>query len=180
MKIFYTLENVQWFNPSYNLRVNFLYPQQNLNSTIFVRAKSQGKIFSKGEKKEEEEEDENEIDEIDDYLRTQNSKIIVTKIPSLRLDVIAKIGFGMSRSKLDKEFYKNNIRLNGERCLKKGVMIHIKDQIDYIKGKSPTNPNYLIVDRCVLVSVNTTEEMDTIYVKIIQNKSLLVDDYNIH
>ncbi|OAD54631.1 Pre-mRNA-splicing factor 18, partial [Eufriesea mexicana] len=74
------------------------------------------------EKKEEEEEDENEIDEIDDYLRTQNSKIIVTKIPSLRLDVIAKIGFGMSRSKLDKEFYKNNIRLNGERCLKKGVM----------------------------------------------------------
>lgn len=26
-------------------------------------------------------------------------------------------------SKLDKEFYKSNLRLNGQKCLKKGVMV---------------------------------------------------------
>lgn len=46
----------------------------------------------------DEDEDEKESIQVDDYLQTKNSKIIDTNVASLRLDAIAKAGFGISRT----------------------------------------------------------------------------------
>ncbi|KOC60521.1 Uncharacterized protein C6orf203 like protein, partial [Habropoda laboriosa] len=126
---------------------------------------------------EQEQENEGELD-VDDYLNTEKAKIIKSTVPSLRLDVVAKVGFGISRTKLEKEFYKSNLRLNGNKCLKKSEMVQIGDEIDYIVSKSPDNPANLIVNRCILLSANINSESDVILVKLVQNKSLLIEDYN--
>lgn len=55
--------------------------------------------------------------------------------------------------------------------------MHVGDEIDVIQGQSPTNPNFLIINRCTLQRVNANPETDSIKVKLIQNKSLLVENY---
>lgn len=49
------------------------------------------------QKKYEEEEDDDDLD-IEDYLNTDKSNVINISIPSLRLDAVAKAGFGISRA----------------------------------------------------------------------------------
>ncbi|XP_060820533.1 mitochondrial transcription rescue factor 1 [Bombus pascuorum] len=182
MQISYALKSVSNLNiKRCNLFLNCSYPQQNLNSMLFVRFKSKGNI-SKKSKIEDEESDDEESDEefdidVDDYLNTDKSKVIVITVPSLRLDAIAKAGFGMSRNKLDKDFYNSNLRINGKKCFKKGMMVHVGDEIDLIQKQSPTNPKFLIIDRCTLQAVTANPEADSIKVKLIQNKSLLVENY---
>ncbi|KAK1134965.1 hypothetical protein K0M31_007731 [Melipona bicolor] len=154
-----------------NLLINCSY-SQNLNSIIFVRFKSKGNISRKGK----DEESDEESDE-DDFETEIGTKVIEVTVPSLRLDVIAKSGFGKSRAQLDKIFYNSNLRLNGKKCLKKATMVQIGDEIDHIQERSPKNPEYLIINRCVLKSVSVDPETDTIKVKLAQNKSLLIEDY---
>ncbi|PBC25571.1 hypothetical protein APICC_01699 [Apis cerana cerana] len=113
---------------------------------------------------------------IDDYLNTEKSKIIVTTVPSLRLDAIAKAGFGMSRAKVDREFYMSNIRVNGKKCFKKGIKVNLGDEIDFIQKRSPDNSNYLIINRCILLSIKT-EQKEDFKIKLLQNKSLLIEEY---
>ncbi|KZC09899.1 hypothetical protein WN55_00545, partial [Dufourea novaeangliae] len=78
--------------------------------------------------------------------------------------------------KIDKAFYNSNIRINGERCLKKGSQVEVDDEIDIVVGRSPNNPGFLIVHRCIVLSASPDE--DTIKVKLLSNKSLLIEDYN--
>ncbi|XP_033316983.1 mitochondrial transcription rescue factor 1 isoform X1 [Bombus bifarius] len=179
IQISYALKSVLNLNTKrYNLFLNCSYPQQNLNSMLFVRFKSKGNISRKSKSKDEESDEDEEFDiDVDDYLNTDKSKVIVITVPSLRLDAIAKAGFGISRNKLDKDFYNSNLRVNGKKCFKKGMMMHVGDEIDVIQRQSPTNPNFLIINRCTLQGVNANPETDSIKVKLIQNKSLLVENY---
>lgn len=55
--------------------------------------------------------------------------------------------------------------------------MRIGDEIDVIQRRSPTNPNFLIINRCTLQAVKANPETDSIKVKLIQNKSLLVENY---
>ncbi|CAK9830019.1 Mitochondrial transcription rescue factor 1 [Anthophora retusa] len=143
---------------------------------MFKRFKSKERV-SHDDEDADEDEKQDALPDVDDYLNTGKAKIIKTTVPSLRLDVIAKVGFGMSRTKLDKEFYKSNLRINGKKCLKKSVTVQIEDEIDCVLHRSPDNPNYLIVNRCTLLSFDAKVETETIYVKLLQNKSLLIEDY---
>ncbi|CAK9820737.1 hypothetical protein ANTPLA_LOCUS10814 [Anthophora plagiata] len=175
--MFYTLKNILEFNPDqYNLFVNRSYLQQNPTSVIFKRFKSKESI-SRHDEDVEEDEKENALPHVDDYLNTTKAKTIKIRVPSLRLDVIAKAGFGMSRTRLDKEFYKSNLRINGKKCLKKSVMVEVEDEIDCVLNRSPDNPNYLIVNRCTILSIDAEPETESIFVKLLQNKFLLIEDY---
>lgn len=147
-----------------------MYPQ-NLNFITFKRFKSK-----EGSAKYDEDEEINEQSLEDEYLYTSKSKIIETTIPSLRLDVVAKAGLAMSRAKFDKEFYKSNIRLNGQKCLKKNITVQIEDEIDHVQKQSPDNPKFILVNRCKVASVSV--ESDAIKVKLIQDKSLLIENYD--
>lgn len=173
----FTLEN-RSSNSSKCTWLGHSYPEQRLTSLTFKRFKSKGKS-SKQSKHKDEDEDEDRDDglDIDDYLNTEKSKVVVTKVPSLRLDAVAKVGFGVSRNKLEKEFYKGNIRVNGEKCLKKGMLVNIGDEIDYIQGRSPENAEFLVINRCIPLSVSLDQESEDIVVKLLHNKSLLVEDY---
>ncbi|XP_017878425.1 uncharacterized protein C6orf203 homolog [Ceratina calcarata] len=175
MQLSFALEN-RSSNNSKCFYLNPSCPGQNLNLT-FRRFKTKGKNTKQSREKDEDEEDEENNLDVDDYLNTEKSKVVMAKVPSLRLDAIAKAGFGLSRNKLEKEFYRSNIRLNGEKCMKKGIMISIGDEIDHIQGRSSTNANFLIINRCILLSVSLESEDEDIVVKLLQNKSLLVEDY---
>ncbi|XP_012350184.2 mitochondrial transcription rescue factor 1 [Apis florea] len=83
----------------------------------------------------------------------------------------------MSRAKVDKEFYMSNIRLNGKKCFKKGIKVNLGDEIDFIQKRSPDNPNYLIINRCILLSIKTEPEEENFKIKLLQNKSLLIEEY---
>ncbi|XP_029047334.1 mitochondrial transcription rescue factor 1 [Osmia bicornis bicornis] len=179
-KIYYPLQVILNNNlKRYNLCTNYSSSRQSFNLITFKRFKSKN-ASPKHSKRDidEEDEDENEINVDIDDLCTPKSKIIDTAIPSLRLDAVAKAGLGMSRAKLDKEFYKSNLRLNGQKCLKKSAMVKVGDEIDLVLRKSPENPKFIIVDRCVLASVSADVEEATIRAKIIQDKSLLIEDYD--
>lgn len=74
-------------------------------------------MYIQNKYKENQTEDDDEYDNndndavVDDYLNTEKSKIIVTTVPSLRLDAVAKAGFGMSRAYvkllfINSDFYK--------------------------------------------------------------------------
>ncbi|XP_017795264.1 PREDICTED: uncharacterized protein C6orf203 homolog [Habropoda laboriosa] len=176
--MFCASKNISKFNHGrYSLFVDCSHLQQNLAFVTFKRFKSKISISKHNKHEEQEQENEGELD-VDDYLNTEKAKIIKSTVPSLRLDVVAKVGFGISRTKLEKEFYKSNLRLNGNKCLKKSEMVQIGDEIDYIVSKSPDNPANLIVNRCILLSANINSESDVILVKLVQNKSLLIEDYN--
>ena len=170
--IFHTLQNLSKHNSQqYSLCGNIFF-QRNINSAIHKRYKSRKHASEQGD----EDEDEKESIQVDDYLQTKNSKIIDTNVASLRLDAIAKAGFGISRTKIDKAFYNSNIRVNGEKCFKKGVTVEVEDEIDLITGRSPSNPNFLIVHRCIILAATATS--DSISVRLLRNKSLLIEDYN--
>ncbi|CAL7934030.1 unnamed protein product [Xylocopa violacea] len=136
-------------------------------------------LFAKHEKEEEEEEEEEDLPDVDDYLKTEKSKLIQTFVKTLRLDVIAKMGFEMSRAQFEKEFYSGSVRLNGQKCIKKHVPIFINDEIDIILSRSTTNPKNIIVNRCkLLVAKLRQDNPNDIKIALLQNKNLLIEDYD--
>ncbi|XP_076239620.1 mitochondrial transcription rescue factor 1 [Calliopsis andreniformis] len=175
-RIFHTLGIISKFNSEpYNSCINSSYFQPNLNLTINKRFKSKNRSIKHNTESDSDSEDESE-GEIDNYLLGKNSKVIYATVPSLRVDAIAKAGFGISRNKIDKEFYNSNIRVNGKKCLKKSATVEVEDEIDLITGRSPVNAKLLIVHRCILLSAKSNT--DSISVKLVRNKSLLIEDYD--
>lgn len=171
-RIFHSLGTLSRFDSKQcNLCVNSPYLHRNPNLMI-------NKRFRRKKQTVEHDDDiDNEEDslDVDDYLQTKSTKIINSNLPSLRLEVVAKAGFGLSRAKIEQAFYNSNIRVNGEKRLKKSRPIEVEDEIDLIIGRSPDNPNFLIVHRCILLSAKP--KTDSIAVKLIRNKSLLIEDY---
>lgn len=156
----------------YKLRPTYLCLQPSLNSITQRRFKSKKQLSSR----EEDSDDEQESTEIDNYLQTQGGKVVIVSVPSLRLDAVAKAGFGLSRNKIDKAFYNSNLRINGKKYLKKSGTIEVEDEIDLVIGRSNSNPAFITVHRCIIVSIKPAEE--AIEIKLIRNKSLLIEDYD--
>ncbi|XP_076288364.1 mitochondrial transcription rescue factor 1 [Lasioglossum baleicum] len=157
----------------YKLRPTYSCLQPSLNSITQKRFKSKKQVSSREEESSDDEEDSTEID---DYLQTQGAKVVNTSVSSLRLDAVAKAAFGMSRNKIDKAFYNSNLRVNGEKCLKKSETIAVEDEIDLVIGRSNSNPAFITVHRCILMSIKPAEE--SIEIKLIRNKNLLIEDYD--
>ncbi|XP_053980618.1 mitochondrial transcription rescue factor 1 isoform X2 [Hylaeus volcanicus] len=127
------------------------------------------------EEVDENDDEENESLEVDDYLLTKNSKIINATVSSLRVDAIAKVAFGLSRNRIDRAFYDSKIRINGNKILKKSHQVKVDDEIDLVVGRDSKNPKLIIVHRCILLKAKGND--DSIDVKLLRNKSLLIENY---
>lgn len=78
-------------------------------------------------------------------------------------------------SKVEALFYESKIRVNGKKLLKKSVHLDVGDEIDVVRGVSPTNPDHLIVSRVEIVAANPKTE--SISVSLRRQKSLIIEDY---
>ncbi|KAI2802450.1 hypothetical protein BLOT_009904 [Blomia tropicalis] len=120
--------------------------------------KKSNKRAAKDDEDDEDEDDENEDSDDDDEElignESEDTKVINTTVPSLRLDVIGKISFGMTRSKMEQEFFSGLIRVNGERVAKKSYEVKMDDEIDYIKGFNIENREMLDINRAKILKVD--------------------------
>ncbi|XP_033322577.2 mitochondrial transcription rescue factor 1 [Megalopta genalis] len=170
-RMYHTLYCMTFICQQHRLDLTYSYLQTNPISITQKRLKSNKQISERGQDDSDEEESK-----VDNYLQTKTTKVINTTIPSLRLDVVTKVAFGLSRNKVDKAFYNSNLRVNGQKYLKKSKMVDVEDEIDLVLGKSNNNPAFLTVHRCILLSAKPSEE--GVEVKLLRNKSLLIEDYD--
>ncbi|XP_078044551.1 mitochondrial transcription rescue factor 1 isoform X2 [Augochlora pura] len=173
-RMFHTLYYMKFNSQLYKLCLTYSYLRQDINSVTQKRLIASKRTSNKGQD-DSDEEDEEPMD-VNDYLQSKTTKLICTTIPSLRLDAVTKAGLGLSRNKIDKAFYNSNLRINGRKSVKKSEMLSVEDEIDLVLGRSNNNPAFLIVHRCSLLSVKPSEE--GLEVKLLRNKSLLIEDYD--
>ncbi|XP_017041850.1 mitochondrial transcription rescue factor 1 [Drosophila ficusphila] len=124
-------------------------------------------------------EDFDSDDEADeDFKDERDSKVIKTKVNSLRADLLLKAGLGMARNKVELNFYESKIRVNGKKLPKKSAQLEIGDDIDVIRGFSQSNPSHLVVARVSILSASERQEGLSVHLR--RYKSLLVENYQGH
>lgn len=154
------------FNLIKNILSNSVRNSPNVSSTIqFIRTKSKTtNRFT----------DSSSSDHSEDSLPSDKSTTIMKiNISNTRVDLIIKSGLGIARNKIEKLFYENKIRVNGQKINKKSEQVGEGDEIDVIKGPSPSNPDFLVVSRVDILSMKP--DSDSISVKLRRCRSLLVD-----
>ncbi|XP_068436259.1 mitochondrial transcription rescue factor 1 isoform X2 [Clinocottus analis] len=83
------------------------------------------------DKKDPEESDyEDEVDENPNLPK--DYKDMEKYVPSFRYDVIMKAGLDLSRNKIEDSFYKNKLRLNGQKFTKKSKTVKVGDTLDLV------------------------------------------------
>ncbi|KAH8332427.1 hypothetical protein KR074_003105 [Drosophila pseudoananassae] len=133
-------------------------------------------------------------DEDEDFKDERDSKVVKTKVNSLRADLLLKAGLGMARNKVELNFYESKIRVNGKKLQKKSAQVRslllfgykiglnikyfqldVGDEIDVIRGFSQSNPSHLVVARVAILSASEREEGLSVHLR--RYKSLLVENY---
>ncbi|XP_017100014.2 mitochondrial transcription rescue factor 1 [Drosophila bipectinata] len=114
-------------------------------------------------------------DEDEDFKDERDSKVVKTKVNSLRADLLLKAGLGMARNKVELNFYESKIRVNGKKLQKKSAQLDVGDEIDVIRGFSQSNPSHLVVARVAILSASEREEGLSVHLR--RYKSLLVENY---
>ncbi|EDW23951.1 GL23878 [Drosophila persimilis] len=115
-------------------------------------------------------------DEADEEFKDErDSKVVKTKVNSLRADLLLKAGLGMARNKVELNFYESKIRVNGKKLQKKSVQLDIGDEIDVIRGFSQSNPSHLVISRVAILSASEREEGLSVHLR--RYKSLLIENY---
>ncbi|XP_006019882.1 uncharacterized protein C6orf203 homolog isoform X1 [Alligator sinensis] len=143
----------------------FIRPSLECTSLLSVRSKSNS---SSGKKKQtmqqEEEEDEDEEDEDegksdseeefeDDVTIEKNHKDLEKVVSCLRYDIIMKAGLDVARNKVEDAFYRNELRLNGEKLWKKSRTVKAGDTLDLLLGEDKET-EAMVVTRVVLRKVS--------------------------
>lgn len=129
-------------------------------------------------------------DEEGDFVKEINSddinaapgdyKDVTTHVSSMRLDNVLKSALGIPKSDIEAAFYASNIRLNGRKVLKKSIDVDVGDEIDIIKGVSPTSDKFLEVMRTVILAIKLSNnpEASKIQVKLRRFKQLIIENYD--
>ncbi|KAL0125568.1 hypothetical protein PUN28_004587 [Cardiocondyla obscurior] len=141
---------------------------------VAKRFKSKKKTVYTKREIDEDSDEENENDEEEEA--SPGSKVIKVKVPSLRLDAICKVGFGMSRNKIEEVFYASKLRLNGMKVLKKSKEVDVGDEIDIILHHKEDNPALIVVNRIVILSINVAN--NDVQIKLSRDKNLLIENYD--
>ncbi len=63
-------------------------------------------------------------------------------------------------SKVEKVFYEDRIRINGQRAKKKSQIANEGDEIDVVRGANKINPLYLDVNRVEIIEVGDSQNDD--------------------
>ncbi|KAF2886714.1 hypothetical protein ILUMI_19459 [Ignelater luminosus] len=136
---------------------------------------SKKKEKAAAEESDEEESEEEQSADFDSLIVDKHTKIMTTKVNSLRADVILKNGLSMARNKVEEMFYESKIRVNGKKIFKKSDLVEVGDEIDIIKSVSDSNPNFLIVGRVEVLDVKPRNEGYA--VRLRRCKSLTIENY---
>uniref|UniRef100_A0A182SE53 Mitochondrial transcription rescue factor 1 C-terminal domain-containing protein n=1 Tax=Anopheles maculatus TaxID=74869 RepID=A0A182SE53_9DIPT len=107
---------------------------------------------------EPEPEKDDGVDEYEELLGDKHNRTVRVTVNSMRADLLLKAGLGIARNKVEALFYDSKIRVNGKRLLKKSAQLEVEDEIDVVRGPSPSNPDHLIVSRVEIVSVTPRTE----------------------
>ncbi|XP_014473066.1 PREDICTED: uncharacterized protein C6orf203 homolog [Dinoponera quadriceps] len=153
-------------NPTYDINAK---PQDHCNLYVVKRFKSSKKKQNQNEEFSDEEED------IVEAEAPIGSKVLTISTQSIRLDTISKVGFSMSRSKIDEAFYASKIRLNGQKIFKKSKELDISDEVDLILHRSLDNSSLLVVNRIKILSM--VPAVNGIKIKLSKDRNLLIEDY---
>ncbi|GFU44176.1 s4 RNA-binding domain-containing protein [Nephila pilipes] len=160
---------------------NFMLFPTAPNNLSIVGQRHYAKRKKTSKQQQEEEEESDEEDEVNDSLEPDEMgdtfNVITKSISSMRLDSIVKAGLGITKKKVEKEFYASKLRLNGEKVLKKALIVHPDDEVDLIKGYSPENSRFLLVDRIYVKSIGKVTETGNYPVKMQVFKSLTIENY---
>ncbi|ODM93139.1 hypothetical protein Ocin01_13541 [Orchesella cincta] len=90
----------------------------------------------------------------EDEVSGKGDKTLRVKLSSTRVDALLKAGLGMSRNKIEKAFYDDRIRINGERPKKKSQEVFEGDEVDVVRGVNSLNPeNFIDVSRVEIVDI---------------------------
>uniref|UniRef100_A0A6M2DN83 Mitochondrial transcription rescue factor 1 C-terminal domain-containing protein n=1 Tax=Xenopsylla cheopis TaxID=163159 RepID=A0A6M2DN83_XENCH len=141
----------------------------------FISQNVRLKYSSKGKGNIKDEDSDTDSDEEEYFENERDSKIVKTKLNSLRADLILKSGLSIARNKIEEHFYQSKIRVNGEKILKKSLQLQVGDEIDVIKGPSPLNPEHLIISRVVVVSATPKE--GNLLTVLRRYKTMTVENY---
>ncbi|XP_001660939.2 uncharacterized protein C6orf203 [Aedes aegypti] len=153
-----------------------LYNQQNLQLIRWKSKKANRKEQQSRQQEEEEDDDDDEKqDDFDELADDKHVRLIKTSVNSMRADLLLKAGLGIARNKVEALFYESKIRVNGKKLLKKSAHLDVGDEIDVVRGVSPTNPDHLIVSRVEILAANPKSE--TIGVSLRRQKTLIIEDY---
>ncbi|XP_035892482.1 mitochondrial transcription rescue factor 1 [Anopheles stephensi] len=117
-------------------------------------------------------------DEYEELLGDKHNRTVRVTVNSMRADLLLKAGLGIARNKVEALFYDSKIRVNGKRLLKKSAQLEVEDEIDVVRGPSPSNPDHLIVSRVEIVSV--TPRTENLAVTLRRHKSLIIENYKDH
>lgn len=147
---------------------------QNQCKLYVARRFKSGKKKDAKKRKQMDEESDDEEDDTEDA--PVGSKVITASIQTCRVDAISKVGFGISRNKIEEAFYESKLRVNGQKVFKKSKELEVGDEVDIVLHRSVDNPEFLVVNRIVILSMNPTAN-DTIQVKMSREKNLLIEDY---
>lgn len=110
------------------------------------------------------------------FANDQEKKNIVKySMQSMRTDLIIKQALNIARNKIEVAFYEGKIRVNGKKIQKKSHTARVGDEIDLVKGESPTNPDHLVISRIEILSAVAKEESIAVTMK--RYKQMLVDKY---
>ncbi|XP_055618330.1 mitochondrial transcription rescue factor 1 [Toxorhynchites rutilus septentrionalis] len=137
--------------------------------------KSDRKAQSHRQELEDEDDDEQQLDEFDELLGDKHSKLVKTSVASMRADLILRSGLGVARNKIETYFYESKIRVNGRKLLKKSIQLNVGDEVDIVKGISPSNPDHLIVARVEILAA--TPKTESITLNLRRHKSLIIENY---
>ncbi|XP_041773654.1 mitochondrial transcription rescue factor 1 [Anopheles merus] len=117
-------------------------------------------------------------DEYEELLGDKHTRTVRVTVNSMRADLLLKAGLGIARNKVEALFYDSKIRVNGKRLLKKSAQLEVEDEIDVVRGPSPTNPDHLVVSRVEIVAV--TPRTENLSVTLRRHKSLVIENYKEH
>ncbi|XP_053678189.1 mitochondrial transcription rescue factor 1 [Anopheles nili] len=118
---------------------------------------------------------EDTADAYEDLLDDKLSRNVKTTVNSMRADLLLKAGLGIARNKVEALFYDSKIRVNGKKLLKKSAQLEPGDEIDVVRGPSPSNPEHLVVSRVEILSV--TPRTENLAVSLRRHKSLVIENY---
>ncbi|XP_047467728.1 mitochondrial transcription rescue factor 1 [Mugil cephalus] len=127
-----------------------------------LRFKSNKKKSSSRAAQEEEEEEEQEKEKDEDEKDPEDSdyedvdpnypkdyKDMEKYVQSLRYDAVLKAGVDIARNKIEDAFYSGNLRLNGQRLIKKSKTVKVGDTLDMVLSEDPEK-NTVTLARVIL------------------------------
>ncbi|XP_074104125.1 mitochondrial transcription rescue factor 1 [Cotesia typhae] len=169
------LNNIQPRFLRRELSNKFLLPH-NLDCWVIKRWKSKKQKLSSQNQDDSDDEKGDVDDEIESIVAgNKNNKVITAHVSSMRIDAVVKAGMGIARNKAETALYESKLRINGQKVLKKGLQVGLEDEIDYIQGPSPKNPNFLIVTR--LTVLDASDHPEGYKLKLLREKSLTIENY---